>query len=177
MRCVRAPFILALAIIAMAQPLTAQLVNLTDNRTPEQKWARTTLLVDFAWMVGLAHAESQGISAEEFGHWAGEWGAKSWGEPGRSLASFVRSMFMNYNLWSGLEFEILEESETEIRGRFNPPFEAVFTEEFLARYGVPVEDFQKVWLIMYEESANHLGFDMTHEIQGDWIEFTVKTRD
>ena len=158
------------------QPVTAQLVDLTDNRTAEQKWTRSVLFVDFAWVGMIAYAKSMDQTPKQLGRWMGEWGSLSWGDPGSmTLPSFVRQLFLNYHLWDDLEFEVLTETENEIRVRMNSPYAGFFGEDG-ERYGVTLQELQQVWCLTYEGIADHLGFDMTHEVEGEWIEFTVKTR-
>ena len=170
------PLLILIALGLMSQPLRAQLVDLNDTRTSEEKWTRSTLLIDFAWVGAISHAKEMGQTAEEYGKWAGKFGAPTWGTPGqRPMSDFVQSMHRNYNLWSSLEFEILQESETVISGRMNTPYASFFGESG-ERLGVSLDEFRTVWLVMYEETADYLGFDMTHEVNGDWIEFTVKAR-
>ncbi len=84
-------------------------------------------------------------------------------------------MYRNYNLYDSLEFELLSESETEIRFRMNAPYAANFGDAG-EWYGVSVREFPKVLFLTGEHVADHLGFDMDHEVGSDWIEFTVKTR-
>ena len=42
--------------------------------------------------------------------------------------------------------------------------------------GVTLDEFRTVFFLIYEGVANYHGFDMTHEVDGDWVSFTVKTR-
>ena len=81
----------------------------------------------------------------------------------------------NFNVYRGLEFELLSESESEIRGRMNTPYAGFFGDD-RQRYGVTLEEFRTVFLIAYEVTADYLGFDMTHDVEGDWIEFKVTAR-
>ena len=170
------PFLILIAIGLMSQPLKAQLVDLNDTRTAEEKWTRAAVFIDFGFVMAIGHAKEMGQTVEEFARWGGKLGATTWGTPGeRPMADFVQVMHRNYNLWSALEFEILEESETEIKGRMNTPYAALFGEsgELL---GVSLDEFRMVFLVMYEETANYLGFNMKHEVSGEWIEFTVTAR-
>ncbi|MCJ7629558.1 MAG: hypothetical protein MUO50_14375 [Longimicrobiales bacterium] len=170
------PLLILIALGLMSHPLRAQLVDLNDTRTAEEKWARSTVFVDFGWVMAIGHAKEMGQTVEEFARWGGKFGATTWGAPGETpMADFVQTMHRNYNIWSGLEFELLAESETEISGRMNTPYASFFGESG-ERLGVSLEEFRMVWLLMYEETADYLGFDMTHEVNGDWIEFTVKAR-
>ena len=67
--------------------------------------------------------QSVGKTPEEIGEWLGEYSARSWGGPGSiTLTRFVRQTFLNHNLWRELEFEILSETEDEIRFRTNMPW-------------------------------------------------------
>ena len=167
---------LVLTLCVVSQPVSAQLVDLTDERTAEQKWTRSVVLVDFAWIGMIAHAKSVGRTPDQLGHWMGEWGSLSWGEPGAmTLPAFVRQVFLNYHLWDDLEFEVLTETETEIHVRMNYPYASFFGEDG-ERYGVTIQELVQVWRLTYEGIADYLGFDMTHEVGSDWIEFTVKTR-
>jgi len=169
------PFLILVALGLMAQPLTAQ-VDLTDDRTADQMWARSVFMLTFAQTSMISYASEAGQTAEEFAKWWVEIVGPTWGEPGsRTLAAFVTSMFRNYRLWDGLEFEVLAESETEIRGRMNTPYASYFGETG-ERYGATLEDYRTLSLAIYEGTADYLGFDMTHEVDGDWIEFTVTTR-
>lgn len=175
MRRLITPLLLLTASILITQPLAAQ-VDLTDTRTAEQKWARSTWMISYAWTGMISHAKSVGQTPEEFGHWISEYIAPTWGTPGsRTLQSFVRGVFLNYNLWDGLEFEILADSPTEVRGRMNTPYAGFFGEGGV-RNDTTLDEFRAVQNIVYEECAAYLGFDMRHEIDGDWIVFTVKTR-
>lgn len=176
MRRLAIPLMLFVALCVISQPVTAQLVDLTDNRTVEQKWARSIVFSHFGLMGMIAHAKSMGQTPEEIGHWMGEWGSLSWGEPGsETLPSFVRQVFLNYNTYDGLEFEILSENENAIRARMNSPYASFFGEDG-ERYGVTLQELQQLWCLTYEGIADHLGFDMTHEVEGEWIEFTVRIR-
>ena len=171
----RAVFIL-FALALAYQPLRAQAVDLTDDRTAEEKWTRSVYLIDFAYVGFIAYAKSVGQTAEQLGEWMVGFGAPSWGAPGsRTMASFVRGMFRNYNLYGNLEFEILSESESEVRGRMNSPYTASFGETGEVE-GVTLREFQQVMSIFYEGVADYLGFDMAHEVDGEWTTFTVKTR-
>jgi hypothetical protein len=159
----------------MVQPLTAQ-VDLTDTRTAEEKWTRSMNLMNWAWAGFAAHGKTVGQTPEEVGEWMGEWAGPSWGQPGaRALASFVRGMFRNFNLWPGSEFEVLSESDSEITGRMNVPYAGFFGEDGEA-YGVTLQEFQAVLFGANESIADYLGFDMTHEVSGEWVNFTVKAR-
>ena len=174
MRKLVAQCLVVLAVAAMAVPAQAQ-TDITDNRTAEEKWTRSQFLTTYMMMAIIAHGESVGQTPAEFGEWMGKFAAPSWGEPGsRTLQSFVRGAFLNHNLWPGLEFELLIDTPTEVRARMNAPYATLFEEgEY---YGVGLEDFKNVWMTAYSLTANHLGFDMTYSLDGDWIEFTVKTR-
>lgn len=169
--------VLILLTLALAhQPLRAQAVDLTDARTTEQKLNRTLYLIDFAYVAFIAHAKSMGQTTEQLSEWMVGFAAPSWGAPGSATpASFVRGMFRNYNLYSDLQFEILSESASEIRGRMNSPYAARFGDAGESN-GVKFIDFQRMMSLFYEGVADHLGFDMTHEIDGEWVTFTVKTR-
>lgn len=173
MRRLATPLMLFVALCVVSQPVTAQLVDLTDNRTVEQKWARSTVFSNFGFMGMIAHAKSIGQTPEELGHWLGEWGSLTWSP--KTLPSFVRQVFLNYNIYDGLEFEILSENENAIRARMNSPYASFFGEDG-ERYGVTLQEFQQLWCLAYEGFADYLGFDMTHEVEGEWIEFTVRTR-
>lgn len=167
-------FFLAASILA-AQPVTAQ-VDLTDTRTPEQKWARSTWMMSYAWTAMISHAKSVGQSPEEFGHWISGYIAPTWGAPGaRTLQSFVRGMFLNYNLWNGLEFEVLSDTPTEVRLRMNTPYSAFFGESRV-RNDTTLDEFRRVLQIVNEDTADYLGFEMSHEVDGDWMVLTVRTR-
>jgi len=164
------------ALVLASQPLRAQGVDLTDNRTAEEKWTRSMVLLDFAWIGFAALGESVGRSPEEVGEWIGKWGGPSWGAPGsRTLQSFMRGMFLNYNMWEDLQFEILRETESQIQGRMNVPFASFFGETG-ERYGVTIQELQTVLYGAYESIADYLGFDMVHQVNGDWVEFTVTTK-
>ncbi len=168
--------LLFVALCVVTRPLSAQLVDLTDERTAEQKWTRSVYLTDFVWMSWIAYAKSLGQTPEDVGRFIGEIAGPSWGETGsRTIASFVRGMFRNFNLYDNLEFEVLSESEAEIRCRMNIPYASRFGETGESD-GVTLQEYTRVWNLAGEMIADHLGFDMTHEVGGDWIEFTVKAR-
>jgi hypothetical protein len=168
--------LLFVSACVVTQPLNAQLVDLTDERTAEQKWIRSVNLIDFMWIAIIGHGKSLGQTPEQVGKFIGEFAAPSWGATGsRTLASFVRGMYRNYNLYADLEFEVLSETEAEVHVRMNIPYVSSFGENG-ERNGVTLEELQQVIFLGYEGIADHLGFDMTHEINGDWIECTVKTR-
>ncbi len=167
------PLMLFVALCVVTQPVSAQLVDLTDNRTAEQKWQRSTYLSTFLTVTAIAYAKSLGQKPEHFALFLGELAGPSWAS--QTQAAFVRGVYQNYRMYDGLEFEILEESETEIRARMNIPYASYFGESG-ATEGVTLQEFVQVFTIAYERIADHLGFDMTHEVNGDWIEFTVKTR-
>ena len=84
-------------------------------------------------------------------------------------------MFQNFNLYENLEFEVLSESEVEIRCRMNIPYASSFGETGESD-GVTLQEYTRVWNLAGEMIADHLGFDMTHEVGGGCIEFTVKAR-
>jgi len=144
-RSTRLLLILA-ALVLISQPLRAQNVDLTDNRTVEQQLERTTFLFTYVWAGLISYAESVGQTPEQVAEWIGEYGGPTWGEPGsRTLSSFVTGMFRNYNLWPSLEFEVLQETETEIQGRMNIPYAGYFGETS-ERYGVTLGGFQTLLL-------------------------------
>lgn len=176
MRTFSRSLVILLALGSLSQPLRAQLVDLNDTRTAEQKWARAVTSSNFGFAAMIAVAKEAGMTVEEVGNWFGEWGAPSWGAPGETaLSEFVWWYHRNFNIYSGLEFELLSESETEFRGRMNTPYAGFFGED-RQRPGVTLEEFRRVFIIAYEVIADYLGFDMSHEVEGDWIEFTVKAR-
>ena len=70
---------------------------------------------------------------------------------------------------------MLTETETEVRVRMNRPYASFFGDDG-ERYGVTIQELVQVWCLTYEGIADHLGFDMIHEVNDDWIEFTVKAR-
>jgi hypothetical protein len=164
---------LFVALCVVAQPVSAQLVDLTDDRTAEQKWLRSTYLSTFVVVTGIAYAKSVGQTPEHFARFLGEIAGPSWGS--ETPASFVRGVYRNYRMYDGLQFEVLEESEGEIRARMNMPYAGYFGESGESE-GVTLEEFVQVFAIGYEMIADHLGFDMIHKVQGDWIELTVKAR-
>jgi hypothetical protein len=167
--------LILLALGLMAQPLSAQ-VDLNDTRTPEQKWDRAVVFSNFGLSGMIALGKEADMTAEEIGRFFGEWGAPSWGAPGdTSLAEFVWWYHRNYNIYRGLEFELLSESESEIQGRMNTPYAGFFGDDRQA-YGVTLDEFRTTFLLAYEVIADYLGFDMTHEVSGEWVNFTVKTR-
>ncbi len=169
-------FLILLALCLHSQMLQAQLVDLDDTRTAEQKWARAVTFSNFGFAGMIAVGKEAGMTVEEVGKWFGEWGAPTWGAPGETpLNEFVWWYHRNFNIFPGLEFELLSESETEIRGRMNTPYAGFFGEN-RQRPGVTLEEFRRVFILAYEVTADYLGFDMTHEVDGDWIEFTVKAR-
>jgi len=175
MRRLIAPLLLLAAVSWAVQPLAGQ-VDLTDNRTAEQKWARSAWMMTYAWTGMISHAKSVGQTPEEFGQWISEYIAPTWGAPGsRTLQSFVRGMFLNFNLWEGLEFELLTDTPTEVRGRMNTPYAGFFGESGV-RNDATLEEYRQVLKTVNEVTADYLGFDMTHEVDGDWIVFTVKAR-
>ncbi len=175
MRTLVAPLLACIALGVVSQSLSAQ-VDLTNDRTADQKWTRAVNLMDGTMHGALSYAKSMGQTAEEFGRFYGEWATQFWGAPGSmTMASFLRVMYRNYRMYQDLEFEILSESETEIRGRMNIPYANRFNEEG-EWVGVTLEDFRQVYFLAYEAVADHHGFDMTHEVDGDWIGFTVKVR-
>ena len=79
----------------------------------------------------------------------------------------------NHTLWPELEFEVLSETEEEIRFRTNMPWARFFGEE-RTRYGVSLEDYTTVLGIMHEGIAESVGFRMSHQVKDDWIEYTLK---
>lgn len=159
----------------MGQPLRAQEIDLTDTRTPEQKWRRMIYMTNFM-VTGLVDmGQSLGKTPEEIGEWLGEYSARSWGGPGSiTLPRFVRQTFLNHNLWPELEFEILSETEGEIRFRTNMPWAGFFGEDRM-RYGVNMDDYSAVMAIMHEGIAESVGFNMTYKVEGGWIEYSLKT--
>ncbi len=167
------PLMLFVALCVVTQPVNAQLVDLTDDRTAEQKWQRSTYLTSWVFASGLAYAKSLGQTTEHFARFFGELAGPSWAS--QTPAAFVRGVYRNYRMYDGLEFEILEEAETEIRARMNIPYASHFGEAGELA-GVTLQESVQVFSIACERIADHLGFDMTHEVTGDWIEFTVKTR-
>lgn len=173
MRRLVIPLVLLSVLCVVGQPLTAQ-VDLTDERTAEQKWSRMIYMANFMFTGYLAHGESLGQSPEEMGRFFGEFAARSWGGPGSmTLQAYVRQTFLNNSLWPDLEFEILTETEEEIRFKMNLPWVGYFGEDRMA-YGVSMEAFNEAWFLANEGIADSLGFDMTHELQGDWVQFSVK---
>jgi hypothetical protein len=166
----------SLGLGAMAAPLTAQLSNLSDTRTADQKWARSMYIGNFAWIGLIQHAKDMGLTAEEAGVWLGDFAAPSWGAPDPlSPASFVEGMLMNYSLWDGFQFEIMEEAANEVRGRMNMPYAGFFGDSGEA-WGVTLDEFVQFWTHGYEGTASHLGLDIEHRVDGEWIEFTVRAR-
>jgi hypothetical protein len=163
------------ALILSSQVLTAQ-VNLTDERSAEQKWNRMVDLGTFIFAAYVGHGGSLNQTPEQLGRWFGEFAARTWPGPGgMTLSEFVRACFMNSNLWPELQFEILAETGTEIKFRMTIPWADYFGETG-KMLGVDLADFNKAWWIHAEVIADHLGFDMTHADRRDWVEFTVKTR-
>jgi hypothetical protein len=131
---------------------------------------------NFAWISLIKHAKDLGLTAEETGDWLGEFAAPSWGAPNpRSPASFVEGMLMNYSLWDGFQFEILEESAQQVRGRMNMPY-ARFFGDSEETWGVTLAEFAKLWAHAYEGTASRVGLDMDHRVDGEWVEFTVTAR-
>jgi len=175
MRKLAAQCLVAVALVVMAVPAQAQ-TDLTDSRTVEQKFARIQFGAAFIFAGLVSQGEAMGHTPEQIGRSFGEFGARSWGGPGsETLSSFVRQTFLNHNVWPNAEFEILSESESEIRFRTNHPW-ATFFGESGVMYGVSLADFSEAWAVSNDVTANSLGFDMVHEMEGDWIAFTVKTR-
>ena len=79
---------LFVALGLIARPVQAQLVDLTDDRTAEQKWQRTTYLTNFVLTSGIAYAKSVDQTTEHFARFFGELAGPSWGS--QTPAAFVR---------------------------------------------------------------------------------------
>jgi hypothetical protein len=173
MRCTALKPLLFIALCVVTQPASAQLVDLTDERTAEQKWQRSTYLSTFMSVAAVAYAKSVGQTPEHFARFLGQLAGPSWSS--ETPAAFVRGLYRNYRMYDGLEFEVLEESETEIRARMNIPYAQYFGES-REMDGITLDEFIQVFSIGYEMIADHLGFDMSHKVQGEWIELTVRAR-
>ena len=166
-------FMLLLGLCVVTQPLRAQLVDLTDNRTAEEKWMRSTYLSTFMSVTAIAYAKSLGQTPDHFARFLGRTAGPSW--ESETPAAFVRGVFRNYRMYDGLEFEILEESDTEVRALMNLPYGRYFGESGEMQ-GVTLEEFVHVFSVGYEMIADHLGFDMTHEWEGAYIVLVVSSR-
>ena len=175
-RAIRSSLVI-LALAVCGPPVTAQGVDLTDERTPETKWTRALFFSDATFMGTIAYAKSRGQTVEQLGDFWTDWAAPAfWGQPGTETpTSFVRIMFLNYNVYPNFEFEILSETETEISGRMNTPYAGRFGEDGI-RAGVTLDEFRQMYWMMYEGIADYEGLDLTHEMNGEWINFTVKTK-
>jgi hypothetical protein len=116
-----------------------------------------------------------GQTAEDYGHASVELFAPGWGEPGTGTLAIIGGMNRNYMMFTGSEFELVEQTGTSVTARNNRPWTQYFGDDELW-YGVSLEEFEKVFQIFNQELAEYLGLGYRDWMEDGWLymEFSLR---
>lgn len=114
---------IAAVVSVPAVPARAQEVQL-PTYTPEQRWERLAFL-DLGWQAAIvALGREKGMTAEEVGHWVGEFFAPGW-LGGAEGVQLLRGFYRNFMSVPGATVEVVGSTPTSVTARFNRPIDAL----------------------------------------------------
>ncbi len=141
--------------------------------TLQQKWETAEGNLIYFIVCGISYARAHGQTAEDFGAWAGQVAAPSWGElKDGGPAGLVAGISYNKQQFHDFQMEVLDESEAVVRARMRcfgedairkvPSFQIISVDEYL-RF------FDKKWVAI----AECWGMKYEQHVEEDWVVFTV----
>ena len=142
--------------------------------TVEQRWQRSSWMVDVMMATGINQAKSMGNTAKDWGEFIGELYAPSW-EGVTSPWGMFRGMHINSQLIPGFEMEILKESKSAVTFRFNRAYKSRFGDDG-ALFGVSLKEYEEALKVFHTHVAAHLGFSYDQRLEGDWNVITIDNK-
>ena len=142
--------------------------------TIEQKWQRSNWMVDVMMITGINQAKSNGNTVKYWGEFIGELFAPGW-EGIKTPWGMLRGMYRNYQLNPGFEMKMIKESNDAVTFRFNRPYKSRFGDSGEA-YGVSLKEYEKAMEVFHTYVANHLGFNYSQRLDGDWNVISIRNK-
>ena len=163
-------FILILSSSLVAQQAKIEIPQYTD----QQRWNRAASLSNSLNVMNIAIGKAKGMTIEEIGNWIGRQFAASW-----SSAMTPQFLFMgfhrNYMTAPTAIMEITAATENDITFRMNRYYLQYFGDAGIS-YGVTVQEFEKVGMLINKAIAEHGGLQMEQKIDGMWWITTVSKK-
>ena len=156
-------------------PLAAQTQDIElATYTPEQRWERASEQLALSWVAAIAYAKASGQTAEDYARVVIDLFVPGWGEPGTGTLNVVGGMNRNYLMFTGSEFEIVDQSEAFVTARSNRPWVRYFGEDGVW-YGVTLEEYETVFKMFNAAVAEHLGLGYEEWEEDGWayMRFTI----
>ena len=142
--------------------------------TVEQRWQRSSWLLDVFMIAGINQAKSRGNPAKNYAEFLADLYAPGWEGITQPWGMF-RAMHRNSQITPGFEMEILKESENAITFRFNRAYKSRFGDDGLS-YGVSIKEYEEMLKVFYGAVATHLGFNYNQRLDGDWNVITIRNK-
>ena len=142
--------------------------------TVEQRWQRSSWLLDVMMIAGINQAKSRGNTAKNYAEFLADLYAPGWEGITQPWGMF-RAMHRNSQITPGFEMEILKESENAITFRFNRAYKSRFGDDGLS-YGVSIKEYEEMLKVFHGAVATHLGFNYNQRLDGDWNVITIRNK-
>lgn len=165
--------ILIFSVFSYAQEAEESIIELPSLNL-EQKLDRAVGNMYAFVIAGIAYSKSLGKTPEDYGQFVGSFFAPSWeGAKGKGVSAFVIGMYINGQSDKYFTMEILEESETRVKGRWTGLDRIKGMSDV---FGVSGDEFLIVWEKAWEVIADYLGLELKQTRDEDWIVFTVEEK-
>lgn len=156
--------------------LFAQEKFVVPERTPQQKYVRTTYMMWSWYAAGINFAKSQGVSAYDFGKYVGSEFAQTW-DIEKGFDGFVSGMIYN---WENMRFDsapdiIIKENDDGSVVITSP---AVIIKSYFPE-GNPFASYKEAMDCMrgmMEEIGDYLGCAFSQEVTEDFIVNTFRKK-
>lgn len=163
----------AIVLSGHAQPQSQQAITL-PQLTIDQRWDRLQNNWYAFVIVGIAHAKARAESAEQYGEAIGKVFAPSWeSSRGKGAAALATGLAANVQMFRGSTFEIVDASDTSVRGRYTWGEGLKNRIAAYSRTGVTVEDVYRTIGKAQQEIADYLSLEYAETRVGDQITFTI----
>lgn len=168
-------FVVSLVLLFAGLQLLAQQAKIDiPQRTDQERWNRAAWFVDLGYVMLIAFGKSKGMTVEEIGDWLGKQYAPGWSgnmTPQGLFLGFHRNIMVNPRAI----VEVTAATENEITFRSHRAYVPYFGEKGIS-YGVTVQEFEKVGMIINKAIADHAGVQIEEKIDGMWTIFTFSKK-
>lgn len=168
-------FALAALVMGAAPEMSAQAAtSALPEYTNDQRWGRSSVLALGQLVSEIELGKARGMSVDEIGEWLGEYYARGWA-PGLDARQLATSMRWNMLSDPDAKVEMRTFTDSLVVMRTNTPARDNFGPD--GRYGrITWQEYQTVFEHINRMIAEHVGVQLAQRHDGDWVEFTMRTR-
>jgi hypothetical protein len=168
-------FLVPLVVAVLTVFLAAQQASVElPKYTEQQRWNRAATSAVLGNIMPIALGKAKGMTIDEIGNWLGNQYARTWNRPG-TPRMLLNGLYWNFVCDPQGTLEVLSASENEITFRGNRPYLAVFGDMRIS-YGVTVEEYEKVGMIIDKAIAEWMGLAIEEKIEGPWWITTIRKK-